>query len=387
MKHFICMAWRAPAVLFVLLSVLCAARNAEAYPQFAFKGYGTCNACHHSPSGGGLPNRYGLDTLDVTFGAGSSGGWGNQDLSYDASAPAALKVDLGLDVRLLPLFVADSDGTVATLVPMLAELGGAAAWGPFTVYGTATAKKPGGSGPSYVVASREHWLKYSASSAFDVRVGRLVLPFGIRQPDHTQYVREDFEFDKYDQSYALEGDFVTTDWAVFASVFAGGLTGAPKERQERGGMLTGIRELSGGSALGVSALGSLSTARRRFAGSLFGRARLGPSMYALAELAAQQFAARDGDATLSTIAEYVRLGWFAKPEMDVFLEGGHRAFLNADALVKERIGLGLNWQVLRWFEFAHRSSLSFAPACPCVRACLHSCIACTEGSVRAKARG
>jgi hypothetical protein len=329
-----------------------------------FKGYGTCNACHHSPTGGGLPNRDGLDALDVTFGSGSSSGWGNQDLTYDAAAPAALKVDLGLDVRLLPLFMVDSDASIPTFVPMLAEIGGAAALGRFMIYGTATARKLGGSGPSYVVASREHWLKYSASSALDVRVGRLVLPFGIRQPDHTQYVREDFEFDKYDQSYALEADFVTNDWSVFGSVFAGDLTGRPKERQERGGVLTGIREFSGGSALGLSALGSLSTARSRFAGSLFGRAGLGPRMYALAEFAAQHFAARDGDATLSTIAEYLRLGWFVKPEMDLFLEGGHRVFLNADALVKERVGLGLNWQVLRWFEFAPQVIAEFRTGLP-----------------------
>jgi hypothetical protein len=34
------------------------------------------------------------------------------------------------------------------------------------------------------------------------------------------------------------------------------------------------------------------------------------------------------------------------------LEAGHRAFLDADGLTKERVGVGVNWQMLRWFEFA-----------------------------------
>jgi hypothetical protein len=179
-----------------------------------------------------------------------------------------------------------------------------------------------------------------------------VLPFGIRQPDHTEYVREDFELDKYDQSYGLEVDFRGGAWSVFGNLFAGDLTGRPPERQERGAVVTVSRELGDAAALGISALASLSTARSRIAGSLFGRFGLGSSAYVLAEVAAQQFAAKDNDDTLSTLAEYLRLGWFVRPEMDLYVEAGNRSLLDADGLTKTRAGLGLNWQLLRWFEFA-----------------------------------
>jgi hypothetical protein len=140
----------------------------------------------------------------VSWGADSGPGWGNQDLTPDAANPYQPKIDLGLDVRLLPLLGTDGDATIGpTLIPMLAEVGGAVALGPWMFYGTITGKKQAG----YLLTSREHWLKYRASSGLDLRLGRMVLPFGIRQPDHTQYVREDFEFDKYDQSYGLEVDF------------------------------------------------------------------------------------------------------------------------------------------------------------------------------------
>jgi hypothetical protein len=71
--------------------------------QFVFKGYGDCGSCHHSPTGGGLPNRWGRESLDVAFDTGV--GWGNQGVSYDPATPVELKADFGLDLRLLPLYI------------------------------------------------------------------------------------------------------------------------------------------------------------------------------------------------------------------------------------------------------------------------------------------
>ena len=54
----------------------------------------------------------------------------------------------------------------------------------------------------------------------------------------------------------------------------------------------------------------------------------------------------------ANLAEYLRLGWFAKPALDVYVEAGHRTLVDADGLTKARVALGLNWQLFRWFEFA-----------------------------------
>lgn len=341
----------AGAAVFFILGLLGA--PAAAYPQFVFKGNGDCGSCHHSPSGGGFPNRWGRESLDVSFGKDWGLGPANDDLAYDPANPAGFAIDLGADVRLVPLFGTDGDGSLGpTLIPMLTEIGGAVSFGRFIAYGGVTANKVYGEPPSYVVASREHWLGYRAGSGVDIRAGRLVLPFGIRQPDHTQYVREDFGFDKWDQSYGLEVDIRREGWSLFANAFAGDLSQVPGERQERGIVLTPALELEGGTSVGLSVLASTSSARNRAAGSLFGRASLGGDAYVLGEVAIQHHDAKDGPSKLSTVGEYVRLGWFARPAMDVFVEAGHRAFLNADGLAKGRVGLGLNWQLFNWFELA-----------------------------------
>ena len=337
-------------LLFSAVWALLVARPAQAYPQFVFKGYGDCNSCHHSPTGGGLPNRWGLDSLSPSFGATPD--WGNQDLSYDSAAPGAVKVDLGADLRLMPLLSADSDAVAPAFIPMLTELGGAVALGHWMAYGTVTGRKLYGDGPSFAAFSREHWLKFQPSEGLDLRVGRMVLPFGTRIPDHTQYTREDFEQDKYDQSYGAELDVHANGWSLFANAFAGDLTYRPKERQERGLVLTPSVDLGSTANIGISLLGATSTARSRLAASLFGRTALGSSLYLLAEVAAQHFAAKEGSDELSTLADYLRVGWFAKPSLDVYVEAGHRTFVDGNGLSKARAALGLNWQVFRWFEFA-----------------------------------
>src|SRR5688500_18791018 len=89
---------------------------------------------------------------------------------------------------------------------MLVEAGGAAAFGPVMAYATATARRAGVERTPDTLFSREHWLQLRLSESTTVRAGRIVLPFGLRVPDHTQYTREAFRFDKWDQSYAVELD-------------------------------------------------------------------------------------------------------------------------------------------------------------------------------------
>ncbi|MEY4543948.1 MAG: hypothetical protein RL685_143 [Pseudomonadota bacterium] len=347
---FSAQSWRVTAAVVVVLCAWLTPRQAAAYPQYVFKGYGSCGACHHGATGGGLANRWGRESLDASFGGDGLGPL-NDDLTSEE--PAGLKLDLGADVRMMPIFGTDGEGSLGpTVIPMLAELGGALSAGPWLAYGTITPRKLEGSGPSYVAFSREHWLGYRVNDQFQVRVGRLVLPFGLRQPDHTQYVREDFGFDKYDQSYSAEVDFSGEQWSISGNIFVGDLPNEPAQRQDRGLVLTGVREFESGAALGLSALGSVSEARTRGAGSLFARVPFGKGTYALVDLALQHLDAADGNGELSSVAEYLRLGWFVKPALDLYLEAGNRAFLAGDGLTKARLGLGASWWLFNWFELA-----------------------------------
>jgi hypothetical protein len=319
---------------------------ASAYPQFTFKGAGDCASCHHSPTGGGFANRWGRESVDATFETGL--GFGNSSLSGDAG----LNLDLGVDTRIVPLYSADADAAIGPRpIPMLTEVGGALGYGRWVLYGGLTTVKPQ-SAARVGVGSREHWLLFRAAPGLELRLGRLTLPFGIRQPDHTHYVREDVGMGMYDQSYSAEVDYRHASWGVFFNAFLGDWSRQPPPLQEQGAVATVRRDFQGGSALGVSGLAARSDARDRSALSLFGQVALGDDGYLMGEFAAQRARAREFDARFSTFAEFGRLGWFALPELDLYVEAEHRQLTDVDALIKSRAALGANWQVTNFFEFA-----------------------------------
>ncbi len=328
--------------------------EAWAYPQFAFKGVGDCSSCHHSPTGGGFANRWGRESVDAAFGDWL--GPGNEDLTYDESNPGRIAVDLGADFRLVPLYGHDSDAPVGPVViPMLMEVGGAASVGRWMLYASGTTKQSEDKlGATY--GSREHWIKYEVGEGYDVRFGRIVLPFGIRQADHTQYVREDLGFDFFDQSYSVEVDYWGQQWAFFASMFVGDLVRRRSGLQERGGVVTVLRQLEGGSSVGLSLLGGLQDHSRRGAASLFGYVDLGSDAYAMVEGAGQLIDGQEQGRQMTTISEFLRVGWFAHPSFDLYFEGGHRTDSGQLALTKARAAIGANWQATNWFELAPQLS-------------------------------
>ena len=347
--------------------------TALAYPQFVAHTYTTCASCHYSPTGGGMPNAYGVATLQTQFGAADDyEPWFAKGAAsgYNDSGAAELQFDSGADIRMLGLVGTDSEDTTTgpLFFPMLMELIGVAAYGDSLAYASVTARKgaPGSPLPMYVF-SREHWLKYPLNDESSVRAGRIVLPFGIRQPDHTQYVREDFGFDKWDQSYALEFDRITENYAYSVAAFAGDLTDQPSMRQDRGLALTMQYLVPAQAAVGLSLLGSISDATQRRAASVFTRWTPWEKAYVLAELAVQTSTARQGNSageaisgifsgpdagarTLSTSAGYLRAGYFVMPPLDVFLETGVRSYFDRDQYANQRAAVAANWQIYRFME-------------------------------------
>lgn len=343
------------AACFCFTAFLCS--TAAAYPRYVAKGYPSCTACHYSPTGGGLPNAYGRATVGSSFSdsdnydpvagflKGMADGTDNKD-------QPALTYDTGADVRLLSLVGTDVGGnTIGPLfVPMLAELGGAVAYGKIMLYGSGTLRKGTPNSVTYILFSREHWLKFRANSELNLRAGRLMLPFGLRLVDHTQYVREDFGFGKWGQTYAVEADWFSATFGLSVATFVGDLIYTPGPRQERGGVVQAGYTADVGN-VGISFLGSSSEAKNRGAASLHARIKPFASSYVLAELAGQKMWAREGDDTLTSFAAFARGGYFVADSADVFLEMGLRDFSGTPNLFKYRLGLGSNWHLWRWLEF------------------------------------
>jgi hypothetical protein len=331
----------------VLALLVLGTREASAYPYFVGLRAINCAECHYSPTGGGLINDWGRSSRGVTFGGTDDWSLHTDAKGYDGAGAPHLQFDFGLDARAAGVLA----GPSAAFFPMLLEVGGVTAYGPLEAYASITPRKGTPGGSPYLLFSREHWLLLRVASQMSVRAGRLVLPFGIRNPDHTQYVREDFGFDKWDQSYALEFDVSRDDYSLSAAAFAGDLTWAAADVQERGGVVRAALNLSDDRGfVGASLLASHSVARDRFAGSVFTGLRPFDHGYLLAEVAAQRLLAGRTDSTLTTGAGYLRLGWFVTDAVDIYTEEGYRLITDHSELTKWRAAIGSNWQLWSWFE-------------------------------------
>ena len=339
-------------ILFAAISL--ASARAYAYPQFIAKSYTNCGTCHYNPTGGGLLNAYGALTLEATYPL--------EDLREAIAKPvvtgyaedsdeAAFQMDVGLDARLLLLRAPkQTNGSNSLLlVPMLVELGSTAARGPLIAYGTVTPRRRGSERTSVGPFSREHWIGLRSSDTLTWRAGRMVLPFGLRQADHTVYVREDFGFDKWDQSYALALDAASESWMLSGAIFGGDFL-LVSDLRELGATASVTHNLPSRAAVGVSAMFGATPLWARSLASVHVRWRIIERLYTLAEVVAQKRWSRREAKDQTQSAGMLRLGWFVLPSIDVFIEMGTRIIQKARKATKARYTLGVQWQPLPWIE-------------------------------------
>jgi hypothetical protein len=356
----------------ILLLVLPSA--VSAYPQYIVKGYTNCASCHYSPTGGGLPNSYGYATQSATFPDAVDSKFleqmrtklqKNDVTGYkDDGATPKLQGDIGLDARLLVLSAysgeddeggeggEDGGGGSKTpmLIPMLVEVSGVLAYGPWITYGSVTPKKSGESSRSDTIFSREHWIGRKMGATSMIRAGRIVLPFGIRSPDHTLYTRRDFGFDKWGQSYGLEWDYYSERWMISTSGFVGDLIQDPSHLQQRGGVASVAYNIPGKTSFGLSFMGSASKATRVFAGSFFNRSKFLKHFYVMEEVSYRDEKSLDDLGTENELAAAFRMGWFPLESLDIYVEAASRRIFDHGELKKTRYIVGSQWHVLPWIE-------------------------------------
>ena len=344
------------------LAVIVLPKDASAYPDFIAKGYTNCITCHYSPTGGGFANAYGTGTQQAFFPDVAGGDFIEKHrekasvTGYNANTgDAEFQVGLGADTRVMFTSVPAEEDTSAgfSFFPMLLEVGGVAAYGKILAYGSIGPKSPEAEGIGYKIFSREHWLQFRFTEAASVRAGRMVLPFGIRQPDHTTFTRSTMGLGYYGQSYAAEADYVTERVAVALAGFGGDLTEAPAGLREQGVAGSFTFNIDGRGAVGVSGLYGTTDYAERLAGALFTSFRLLGASYVLAEVDLQRRSS-DGIPQRDDLATFARLGWFVLESLDLYLEHDWRkaeaARGEADPLSQNRYLAGASWLVLPWLE-------------------------------------
>ena len=110
---------------------------------------------------------------------------------------------LGGSYRHLMVIRPSTDGKKFSTFPMMADLYGQVSIGKFRIEGSLGVVRVGvgspyaraaqlttNQGDQWNLLSRTHWLGYDISDTMTVRAGHMNLPFGVRIPEHTMWVRQ-----------------------------------------------------------------------------------------------------------------------------------------------------------------------------------------------------
>ena len=197
--------------IMVVVAALCGTTAAHAFPSMVRHGYASCQACHVDPSGGGQLTAYGRAQSDLLVGwhfdpkvieegeASPTTGflWGLVPLPEQLNISGNVRggglyntvvtgPNAGTGAGLRPLLMASDVAATVNLDWFVAHATvgyGVRAVGPAVVISDK------GSADNALV-SREHWVGGRfLDDQLTVRAGRIPLPFGLRNNEHTSLVR------------------------------------------------------------------------------------------------------------------------------------------------------------------------------------------------------
>ena len=175
---------------------------------------------------------------------------------------------LGGSYRHLTIFRPSLESKKFTTFPMMADLYGQAQFGSFRVGGSIGAARVGvgspyaraaqvtaGQGNQWNLLSRSHWLGYDLSGTMLLRAGHLNLPFGVRIPEHTMWVRQATRTDRESSqqggvALAYNGESIRGE----VMLIAGNFQVNPDKYRERGYSLYAEYLTSSRTAIGISSL-------------------------------------------------------------------------------------------------------------------------------------
>jgi len=198
--------------LALAFAVLFASRSASAYAWMIRHDYAGCTACHADPSGGGLLTAYGRAQGEVLLRTHYKKGAEEEDpgtigdfLFGAITLPESLL--LGGDIRAMSMYIKPQFGpSVKKTFLMQADLAGQLSVDRVRVNGSLGYANEGalpasvthGTGDRLV--SRVFWggVDIGEDRQFLLRAGRMNLPFGIRNLEHTMWVRSQTHTDTND---------------------------------------------------------------------------------------------------------------------------------------------------------------------------------------------
>jgi hypothetical protein len=322
-------------------------------------GYTGCAGCHVDPSGAGLLTPYGRAQSELLL-ATRYGKKGEEPSPRTGFLFGAVELPEWLNLALAfrgGVVVNRAGGTTESR-PLLkqSDLQGQVTYGPVELSGS-VGYAPRRVRPAALtsreqdnIVSREHWVGLSLlEQALRVRVGRMHLPFGLRNVEHNTWVREATRTDINDQQqHGLSLSYTTgplrTEWMAIA----GNFQLSPSEYRERG--YSGYVEWAPRKTLAVG-LSSLLTRARvdlltrqpsfiRQAHGLFGRWAPVPPLVVMVE----------ADALVEKPeGEESSVGYAGLVQGDVELRQGVHLALTGEVLEREESTRVGGWLTAAWF--------------------------------------
>lgn len=209
-------ALRTVVFLLALAGVSFTSKSAHAYVWMIRHGFAECGSCHVDPMGGETLTGMGR-VMGQTLMASQYGGMTPTDAAmFLYGVPEPDNVRLGGSFRGLSIY--DFDTNNPRVFPMQMDFYGAGFIGNFIIAASVGASRASNryehstkarligdiEGEGLIAVSRNHWLGYRFSDQLLLRAGRINLPFGVRTPDHTMWVRAETMTDREsDQQHGL----------------------------------------------------------------------------------------------------------------------------------------------------------------------------------------
>ncbi|HEY1909127.1 MAG TPA: hypothetical protein VGG91_23995 [Myxococcaceae bacterium] len=264
--------WRASAVLLGLLA-WGAAPAARAYPWMIKHDYAACAVCHADPSGGGLLTAYGRAQSEILmrmpYGASPEEEPKYAGFLYGlVDLPDWLLATVSFRGAGFTTWAKAPDGSTMTdtrYLQMLLDARGMAKIGAFRVGGalgwgnsilTLPAAVFTNDDQTQMLLAREYWVGLSlAKDSVLLRFGRVNLPFGLRNVEHTSWVRDLTQTDiNISQQTGLAVSFESGPWRTEVLAMVGNLRASDTGYRERGFSGYGELKVAPRATVGLSAL-------------------------------------------------------------------------------------------------------------------------------------
>lgn len=333
-----------------LLAYLWLACTAFAFPEMVRHGYVNCNACHVSPSGGGLLTPYGRMTATELLST-----WGSEkEAMFLHGRPNPEKfpafLNLGGDVRMLQVHRENRFTREGAFIFMQAGVEAAVTVGSVTAAGAFG--RPDRQTRRIEPEFTRFYLLTEPVESLQLRAGRFLPAFGLNEPHHTIPTRAALGFGYNSERDQVEAQWSGESWHGAAAASQSRVVSKVAEK-EKAASFQLEKFFAETYRLGVSVWKGDSEKQSRWLWSGHGILGFTKSLYALTEYTWQSRRAKVARADRETgLFQFTRLGYEWTKGLHLL---GLQEFSKSDLARSETqfqsFGAGMLWYPRPHFEF------------------------------------